>query len=40
MAIRRVTDSEKEFVRYRTTMANAVVGQMLPGGVVKGGALS
>lgn len=38
MAIRRVTDSEKEFVRYRTTMANAVVGQMLPGGVVKGGA--
>ena len=37
MAIRRTTESEKEFVRYRTTMANVVVGQMLPNGVVKGG---
>ena len=37
MAIRRITKSEKEFVRYRTTMANVVVAQMLPNGVVKGG---
>ena len=38
MAIHRVTSSEEEFVRFRTTMANTIVGQMLPGGVVKGGA--
>ena len=38
VAIHRATSSEEEFVRFRTTMANAIVGQMLPGGVVKGGA--
>lgn len=37
MAIRRITEDEREFVRYRTTMANVIVGQMLPSGVVKGG---
>ncbi|ACV21339.1 protein of unknown function (DUF1814) [Slackia heliotrinireducens DSM 20476] len=37
MAIRRITSSERDFVRYRTTIANAIVGQLLPSGVVKGG---
>ena len=38
MAIHRITEGEEGFVQCRTTMANAVVGQMLPNGVVKGGA--
>lgn len=38
VAIRRLASSEEESVHLRTTMANAVVAQMLPGGVVKGGA--
>ena len=38
MAIHRITESEESFVQYRTTMANTIVGQMLPSGVVKGGA--
>ena len=38
IAIHRVSESEEGFVQYRTTMANTVVGQMLPSGVLKGGA--
>jgi hypothetical protein len=37
MAIRRIAENEREFVRRRTIMANVVVGQMLPSGAVKGG---
>ncbi len=35
-AIRRAV-GQTDFVRARTTMASAIVGQMLPSGVVKGG---
>ena len=38
IAMHRVTESDEAFVRYRTTMANTIVAQMLPSGVVKGGA--
>lgn len=38
VAIHRVTEDEEGFVQYRTTMANVIVGQMLPNGVIKGGA--
>ena len=37
VAIRKIAGNEREFVRLRTTLANTIVGQMLPNGVVKGG---
>lgn len=36
-AIRRVAGFDAGYVRARTVIANAIVGQMLPDGVVKGG---
>lgn len=37
MAIRRLGDGERDYVRNRFIITNAIVGQMLPGAVVKGG---
>ncbi len=37
MAIRRLYGFGEAYVRARTAMANVVVGQLLPGGAVKGG---
>ena len=37
MAIERVSVGRGDPLRLRTTLANAIVGQMLPGGAVKGG---
>ena len=37
MAIRRMGSTDEDYVRNRTVIANAVVGQMLPDGVIKGG---
>jgi hypothetical protein len=37
MAIIRLAGSNENFPRTRSIIANAIVGQMLPGGVVKGG---
>ena len=37
MAIHRLAASDKEFVKLRAMLANAIVGQMLPDGAVKGG---
>lgn len=37
IAIRRRYGLGDEYMRARTVMANAIVGQMLPGGAVKGG---
>lgn len=37
MAIRRLGTGDTDFVRKRTIIANAIVGQMMPDGVVKGG---
>lgn len=37
MAIHRLATSDKEFVKLRAMLANAIVGQMLPDGAVKGG---
>lgn len=37
MAIRRMGSTDEDYVRNRTVIANAVVGQMLPNGAVKGG---
>ena len=36
IAIRRRYGHGDEYMRARTVMANAIVGQMLPGGAVKG----
>lgn len=37
MAIRRMGSSDDDYMRNRTIIADAVIGQMLPSGVVKGG---
>lgn len=37
MAIRRMGSTDEDYVRNRTVIANAVVGQMFPNGAVKGG---
>ncbi len=37
MAIHRMAASDKDFVKLRALLANAIVGQMLPNGAVKGG---
>lgn len=37
IAIHRLAASDSEFVRFRAFLANAIVGQMLPDGAVKGG---
>lgn len=37
MAIRRMGSTDEDYMRNRTVIANAVVGQMLPNGAVKGG---
>lgn len=37
MAIRRLGSCDEDYLRNRAVIANAVVGQMIPGAVVKGG---
>lgn len=37
IAIRRLAGSDADAIKLRTTMANTIVGQMMPSGVVKGG---
>lgn len=37
IAIERLAKDSEEAVRIRLTMANAIVGQLLPDGAVKGG---
>ncbi|HAM14314.1 MAG TPA: hypothetical protein DCP91_00315 [Eggerthellaceae bacterium] len=37
MALRRMGGADEEFVRRRTLVANAIVGNLMPAGAVKGG---
>lgn len=37
MALRRLGNSDEDYLRIRTSLANAIVAQMLPNGAVKGG---